>query len=118
MHPLVPRFWRFLARRIDSTLLIALLLLMLTGLLVLFSAANGNFARVNSQLGNMAVALTVMWVVANIPPQYLMRLALPLFIAGCLLLVAAAVLLRLRGRFSLSRLDGPRPSPAVADRSS
>ncbi len=91
MHPLVPRFWRFLTRRIDSTLLIALLLLMLTGLLVLFSAANGNFARVNSQLGNMAVALTVMWVVANIPPQYLMRLALPLFIAGCLLLIGVAL---------------------------
>ena len=91
MHPLVPRLWRFLARHIDSKLLIALLLLMFTGLLVLFSAANGNFARVNAQLGNMAVALTVMWVVANIPQQYLMRLALPLFIAGCMLLLGVAL---------------------------
>jgi len=52
------------------------------------------------------------WVADRIGPRP------TVMIAGCLLLVAAAVLLRLRGRFSLSRLDGPRPSPAVADRSS
>lgn len=91
MHPIVIRFTRFMTRHIDGILLSAILLLMFTGLLVLLSAANGNFARAGSQLANMLVALGVMWVFANIPPHYLMRLALPLFLVGCGLLVGVAL---------------------------
>jgi rod shape determining protein RodA len=39
----------------------------------------------------MGLALTVMWVVANIPPQHLMRLALPLYVAGLALLISVAL---------------------------
>ncbi len=91
MPPIVLRFSRFMTRHIDGTLLVAVLLLMLTGLLVLLSAANGNYARVTAQLINMLVALGVMWVFANIPPHYLMRLALPVFVLGCGLLIGVAL---------------------------
>ena len=39
----------------------------------------------------MAVALVVMRVVAQIPPQRLMHLALPVYVVGVLLLVAVAL---------------------------
>jgi rod shape determining protein RodA len=91
MHPIVRRFSRFMTRHIDGILLSAILLLMFAGLVVLLSAANGNFSRAWGQLANMLVALGVMWLFANIPPHYLMRLALPLFVIGCGLLVGVAL---------------------------
>ncbi len=91
MHPAIRRLTLFLTRHIDGVLLSAILLLMFTGLLVLLSASNGNFVRTSGQLGNMLVALGVMWVFANIPPHYLQRLALPVFLVGCALLVGVAL---------------------------
>ena len=91
MPPIVLRFSRFASRHVDGVLLSAVLLLMFTGLLVLLSASNASFARVSAQLVNMLVALGVMWVFANIPPHYLMRLALPVFLVGCALLLGVAL---------------------------
>jgi rod shape determining protein RodA len=91
MHPAVRRLTLFLTRHIDGVLLSAMLLLMFAGLLVLLSASNGSFARTSGQLGNMLVALGVMWLFANIPPHYLQRLALPVFLLGCALLVGVAL---------------------------
>ncbi len=91
MHPVLNRLSRFMTRHVDGVLLSAVLLLMFTGLLILFSAANGSYVRVTAQMMNMLVALAVMWVFANIPPHYLMRLAMPLFILGCGLLIGVAL---------------------------
>jgi rod shape determining protein RodA len=85
------RFSRLLTEHIDGPLLGAVLLLMGVGLTVLYSASNAGWGRVNGQIVNMLVALTVMWVVANVPPHFLMRLALPLFVLGVILLLAVAV---------------------------
>ncbi len=85
------RLYRFMTLHIDGILLCAILLLMFTGLLVLLSASNGSYVRVSGQLMNMLVALGVMWIFANIPPNFLMRLALPLFVLGCALLIGVAL---------------------------
>jgi rod shape determining protein RodA len=85
------RLSRFITRHLDGVLLSAVCLLMFTGLLALLSASNGSYVRVSGQLVNMMVALAVMWAFANIPPHYLMRLAVPLFITGCALLVGVAL---------------------------
>ena len=85
------RFTRLFTEHIDGPLLGAVLLLMGVGLTVLYSASNAGWARVSSQMVNLLVALTVMWVVANVPPHFLMRLAAPLFILGVILLVGVAV---------------------------
>lgn len=90
MPQLISRFWKFLTAHLDALLLGAVLALMATGLVVLFSASNGNFARVGNQFVNMLVALGVMWVFANIAPHYLMRLSLPVFLIGLALLIAVA----------------------------
>jgi rod shape determining protein RodA len=85
------RFGRMLTANIDGPLLSAVLLLMATGLVVLYSASNGSWPRVSAQMMNMFVALVVMWVFANIPPHVLMRLAPAVFVAGIALLIAVAV---------------------------
>ncbi|MBY0266413.1 MAG: rod shape-determining protein RodA [Burkholderiales bacterium] len=91
MHPALRRIGHFFTRHIDGVLLTAVLLLMVTGLLTLFSASNGNLVRTSGQLLNMMVALAVMWVFANVPPHVLQRMALPLFGLGVALLVGVAL---------------------------
>ncbi len=81
----------YFTRYIDNFLLAGIFLLMLTGLIVLYSATGGNLTRVISQLINMVVAFVVMWIVANIPLQRIMRLAFPIYVLGIILLVAVAL---------------------------
>jgi len=85
------RLGRLLTAHIDGPLLGAVLLLMATGLTVLYSASNAGWPRVTGQMMNMLVALAVMWVFANIPPHFLMRLALPVFLLGVALLAGVAL---------------------------
>mgnify|MGYP002397448911 CR=1 FL=1 len=87
----IKKIWYYFTRYIDNFLLAGIFLLMLTGLIVLYSATGGNLTRVISQLINMIVAFVVMWTVANIPLQRIMRLAFPIYVMGIILLVAVAL---------------------------
>jgi len=91
MPHLIRRIWHLFTAHLDGLLLGAVLLLMATGLIVLFSASNASLPRVGSQLMNMLVALAVMWLLANIPPHYLMRLSLPAYLIGLTLLILVAI---------------------------
>jgi len=92
MHPTVRRLGNALTHNIDGTLFGIVLALMAVGLVVLVSASNLNAARITGQLVNMLFALGVLWLFAKIPPHYLLRLALPLYLLGVLLLVAVALI--------------------------
>ncbi len=87
----IRRMSGFFTRHLDGVLFAFMLALMALGLFVLASASNANAARITAQLVNMLVALGVLWVFANIPPQHLMRLAFPLYVLGVLLLVGVAL---------------------------
>jgi len=76
---------------IDGTLLTLSLLLVALGLATLFSASYEQPGRVSAQIANLAVALAAMWVVAQIPPQTLMRFAVPAYFVGLALLIAVAL---------------------------
>ena len=91
MHPSIRRLARFFTAHLDAPLLGATLLLMGMGLIVLYSASNASFMRVSSQLMNMLVALGVMWLFANMPPHYLMRLSVPVYVVGLVLLLGVAL---------------------------
>ncbi|HEX9687198.1 MAG TPA: rod shape-determining protein RodA [Burkholderiales bacterium] len=91
MHPAVRQLGHTLTRNIDATLLGIVLALLAVGVVVLVSASSMNAARVTGQIANMLIALVVLWLFANIPPHYLMRLAVPLYVLGLLLLVAVAL---------------------------
>jgi rod shape determining protein RodA len=87
----INRLFAYLGRHVDSYLLAALGALLLVGLITLYSASGESFARVGAQLANVAVAFAIMWIAANIPPHYLLRLALPVYLAGLVLLVTVAL---------------------------
>jgi rod shape determining protein RodA len=77
-----------LAEGIDQTLLMLMLTLSMLGMVALYSAAYENPARIVNQLVNLGVAFCAMWVAAQIPPQTLMRLAVPAYVVGVAFLVA------------------------------
>lgn len=76
---------------IDGPLFSLALLLVGIGLATLFSASYEYPARMTSQAINITVAFSAMWMVAQIPPQTLMRFAVPVYFAGVALLVAVAL---------------------------
>jgi len=80
-----------LAEGIDGPLLALSLGLAAVGLATLFSASYENPGRVTAQLANLCAALAAMWLVARIPPQTLMRFAVPAYLLGLALLVAVAL---------------------------
>jgi len=86
---------RRLARRLtegmDGPLLSIVSILILIGVATMYSATYEYPARLQSQLLNIAVAYGVMWVVAQIPPQTLMRFAVPVYLFGLLLLIGVAL---------------------------
>lgn len=81
----------FFTRHLDPFLMIIVAALLGIGMVVLYSASGGNFSRVGGQLLNMGVAVSVMWIAANVPPQHLARLALPVYALGLALLVGVAL---------------------------
>ncbi len=76
----------------DGPLLFALLLLGAAGLMTMYSAGFDAGTRFVDHGRNMLLALGVIFVVAQVPPQTLMRFALPLYTIGIALLIAVAVM--------------------------
>ena len=73
---------------IDVWLLLPLLVLMMGGLVVLYSASDGSWMTVTRQLRNMAVALVGMAIAAQIKPETYSRWAPTLYLVGLVLLAA------------------------------
>ncbi|MCA0326770.1 MAG: rod shape-determining protein RodA [Proteobacteria bacterium] len=88
--PLWQRVWPLL-RGFDLLLLLAVLLLACAGLLAMYSSGFDHGTRFVDHGRNMGIALGVLFVVAQIPPQRLMSLAVPLYTLGVALLVAVAL---------------------------
>jgi rod shape determining protein RodA len=92
LKTLINRLFDSLTRRLDGPLTVTLIVLAALSMTVVFSASGGQtFDRSLGQLRNFAVALIAMWIVANIPPQTLMRLAIPIYIGGLILLIGVAL---------------------------
>ena len=91
MNPPIRRLARLLTQHVDGFLLACVVVLLLFGMAVLFSAADKNSAKVVNQVINISVACLVMWGIANTPPNQMMRFALPLYVAGLMLLLGVAL---------------------------
>jgi rod shape determining protein RodA len=85
------RLWEVVVRRVDRPLFAIALTLVGVGFVTLFSAADQSVGRLVNQGVSLALALVAMWVIANIPPQTLARVALPLYAAGVVMLVGVAL---------------------------
>ena len=89
-----PSPWRRLAgvfAGFDGPLLLAVSLLGAIGLMTMYSAGFDHGTRFVDHGRNMLIAVAVMFVVAQISPQKLLQLAVPLYLAGVALLVATAL---------------------------
>ncbi|MDO8419752.1 MAG: rod shape-determining protein RodA [Rubrivivax sp.] len=75
----------------DGPLALAIALLAAVGLVAMYSAGYDHGTRFVDHGRNMLLALTVLFVVAQVPPQKLQQLAVPLYTAGLVLLVATAI---------------------------
>ena len=76
----------------DLPLLIAMLLLGAAGLTTMYSAGFDAGTRFVDHGRNMLLAVGVMFVIAQVSPQTLSKLAVPLYTVGIALLVAVAVI--------------------------
>ncbi|MEA3394915.1 MAG: rod shape-determining protein RodA [Pseudomonadota bacterium] len=75
----------------DGPLAFAVFLLVCAGMLTMFSSGYDHGTRFLDHGRNMLIAGFIMFVVAQIPPQRLMTLAVPLYVLGVTLLIAVAV---------------------------
>ncbi|HEX6705034.1 MAG TPA: rod shape-determining protein RodA [Albitalea sp.] len=76
----------------DGPLIIAMVWLGAFGLVTMYSAGYDHGTRFVDHGRNMLLALGILFVVAQIPPQRLMALAVPLYTVGVALLIATAVI--------------------------
>lgn len=75
----------------DLPLLLALFWIMGLGLMCMYSAGFDHGTRFVDHLRNGMLALVVLFVVSQVPPQRLMQVAVPLYTVGVVLLVAVAL---------------------------
>jgi rod shape determining protein RodA len=78
-------FYKFF--KIDTPLLILLILLSSFGLLILYSSSGGSLSLVYRQAVHLGLATSVMLIIAQIPPIIMLRFAPILMILGIFLLV-------------------------------
>lgn len=74
----------------DGPLILIVGLILALGTVVLYSAGIDFPGRVEDHVRNIILSFFVMWLAALIPPQILMRFAVPLYIAAIVLLLAVA----------------------------
>ncbi len=75
----------------DRALLTATALVMLISIAIQYSAGFDFPGRFEGHVRNLLIAIGVMWVMALVPPNQLMRIAVPLYAVGVALLVAVAL---------------------------
>ena len=75
----------------DGLLAFAIIVLGLAGLITMYSSGHDHGNQFANHGRNMLIAGVCLFFVAQIPPQRLMRLAVPLYIFGVALLIAVAV---------------------------
>ena len=89
-----PSIWQRVApvfTGFDFPLSLAILLLAGAGLLTMYSAGFDHGTRFVDHGRNMLIAVAILFAVAQVPPQRLMALAVPLYVFGVALLVATAL---------------------------
>nr|WP_315248989.1 rod shape-determining protein RodA [uncultured Duganella sp.] len=75
----------------DGPLTVILIMLLTVSMVTLYSASLGIPGKMEDHLRNIALFFFVMWVVSNISPQMMMRIAVPAYAAGVFLLVCVAL---------------------------
>lgn len=88
---MINKLFKQFFKHIDPFLMMCLFFTLMLGLFVLYSASGQSIDRIYGQGVNIVIALSFMWVAANIAPNKLERVALPIYVLGVSLLVAVAL---------------------------
>ncbi len=91
MITFIARAWEILTRRIDTMLFGCAIAIVGVGLVTLFSAADQSITRVTSQAMSLCFAIVLMWIFANVAPQTLARVAVPLYTVAVAMLIGVAM---------------------------
>ncbi len=90
-QPTLWQRWRPVLFGFDGPLALAIGALAAFGLLTMYSAGFDHGTRFVDHGRNMLIALALLFLVAQVPPQRLLALAVPLYAAGLALLIATAL---------------------------
>jgi rod shape determining protein RodA len=85
------RLYARLTEGIDGPLFAIACCILILGLATLYSATYQAPGRVGAQTLNVLLALALMWIAAQVPPQVFMRYAIPIFIVVLAMLAVVAV---------------------------
>jgi len=88
---MIRRLFERLSAKIDGPLFALVTCLLALGLATLYSAAYQAPGRVGAQALNVLLALVLMWVAAQVPPQVFMRYAVPAFVLVLVMLAGVAL---------------------------
>jgi rod shape determining protein RodA len=89
-----PAVWPAIKRYVnvfDGTLALLVFLILATGTVTMYSAGIDFPGRLEDHLRNILLSFLIMWFAALVPPQTLLRFAVPIYVAGVTLLVAVAL---------------------------
>jgi rod shape determining protein RodA len=75
----------------DGSLALLVFLILSVSTVTMYSAGFDFAGRIEDHLRNILISFVVMWICAIIPPQTLMRFAVPVYAAGVALLIAVAL---------------------------
>lgn len=84
----IRRYWYKAIEHLDGPLLTIALVILGIGTATVYSATYIGLSRMGPQAVNLLIAFSVMWMVAQVPPQKLLRFAVPLYVLGVVLLLA------------------------------
>ena len=90
-QPAIKRMLAETLRHMDGMLLALLIAMLAVSVAVVFSASGESGMRLAGHLTNIALAMIVLVVVANVPPHILSKLGPPLYALALVLLVAVAL---------------------------
>lgn len=76
---------------IDGPLLLGLLLLMAVGLVTIYSAGGQDWGLIQRQLVRLAIAMSVMLLLAQIPPLAFRRFSVYFYVAGLIMLITVLI---------------------------
>jgi rod shape determining protein RodA len=85
---MIKQIWKRFLQPLDLWLVFFVSLVIGVSLILLYSASNTDGSRVLAKFYAFLFAFGVMWLIANIPQQVLMRFALPFYAVSVALLVA------------------------------
>lgn len=75
----------------DGPLILIVCLILVVGSVTLYSAGIDFPGRFEDHMRNIMISLLIMWLAALVPPQTMMRFAVPLYVIGVSLLIGVAM---------------------------